>query len=109
MTGPNLPTGYNLASPLPLSSVCIPSMRLKAALLPRGIVGKARKMRLETRHGEIHECPDLRNGQPALRGNEVHGHCGVLVLREKDLQRGLRNLLSNMIGKKSGDAASIDG
>jgi hypothetical protein len=60
MTGPNLPTGYNLASPLPLSSVCIPSMRLKAALLPREIVGKARKMRLETRHGEIHECPDLR-------------------------------------------------
>ena len=85
------------------------AIRLKAALLPRGIVGKARKMRLEARHGEIHECPDLRNGQPALRGNEVNGHRGGLVLREKDLQRGLRNLLSNMIGKKSGDAASFDG
>jgi len=66
-------------------------------------------MRLEARHGEIRECPDLRNGKPTLRGDEVHGHRGVLVLREEDLQRGLRDLLSDMIREKSGDAASFDG
>jgi len=66
-------------------------------------------MRLEARHGEIHERADLRNGEPALRGNEVHGHRGLLVVREKDLQRGLRKLLSNVIGEKSGDAACLDG
>jgi hypothetical protein len=51
------------------------------AVLPRGVARKARKMRLEARLGEIHECADLRNGKPTLRGNEVHGHRGVLVLR----------------------------
>ena len=66
-------------------------------------------MRLQSRRGEIHECADLRNGQPTLRGNEVQGHRGVLVLRQKDLQRGLRKLLSNVIREKSGDAASFDG
>ena len=66
-------------------------------------------MRLEARHGEIHECADLRNGKPTLRGNEVHGHRGVLVLRQKDLQRGLRKLLGNVIAENPGDAASFDG
>ena len=66
-------------------------------------------MRLEARHGEIHECADLRNGKATLRGNEVHGHRGVLVVRQKDLQRGLRKLLGNVIGEKSGDAACLDG
>ena len=66
-------------------------------------------MRLEARHGEIHECADLRNGKPTLRGNEMHGHRGVLVLRQKDLQSGLRKLLSNMIAEKPGDAAPFDG
>jgi hypothetical protein len=46
-----------------------PATRLNVALLLRGIVGKARKTRLEPRHGEIHKCTDLRNGKPALRGN----------------------------------------
>ena len=84
-------------------------MRLNAALLPRGIACRARKMRLETRPGEIHERADLWNGKPTLRGNEMHGHRGVLVLRQKDLQRGLRKLLSDVIREKSGDAASFDG
>src|ERR1700751_188497 len=65
----------------PLAGRHLFATRLKAALLRRGIVGKARKMRLEARHGEIHECADLWNGKPTLRGNEVHGHCSVLVLR----------------------------
>jgi hypothetical protein len=50
------------------------------AMMGRGIACKARKMRLEARHRKIHECTDLRNGKPALRGNEVQGHRGVLVL-----------------------------
>lgn len=83
--------------------------RLSAALLPLGIACKASKMCSEARHGEIHECADLRDGKPTLWGNEVHGHRGVLVLRQKDLQCGLRQLLSNVIGEKSGDAASLDG
>ena len=66
-------------------------------------------MRLEARHGKIHECADLRNGKPTLWGNEVQGHGGVLVVREKDLQRGLRKLLGNVVGEQSGDAASFDG
>ena len=56
-------------------------------------------MRLEARHGEIHECADLRNGKPTLWRNEVYGHRGVLVVREKDLQRALRKLLSDVIGE----------
>jgi hypothetical protein len=63
--------------------------RLNAALLLRCVACKARKMRLEARHGEIHECADLRNGKPTLRGNQMQGHRGVLVVREKDLKRGL--------------------
>jgi hypothetical protein len=82
---------------------------LNVALLPRGVACKAREMRLEAGHGEIHECADLRNSKPTLGGNQVHGHRGVLVLRQKDLQRGLRELLSNVIREKSGDAASFDG
>jgi len=50
----------------------------------------------------------LRNGKPALWGNEVQGHRGVLVMREQDLQRGLRKLLGNVIREKPGDAASFD-
>jgi hypothetical protein len=83
--------------------------RLHAAFLLRGVACKARKMRLEAGHGEIHKCADLRNGKPTLWGDEVQGHRGVLVVGEKDLQRGLRELFSNMIGEKSGDAASFDG
>ena len=66
-------------------------------------------MRLEARHGKLHECADLRNGKPTLWGNKMQGHRGVLVVREKDLQRGLRKLLSDVIREKSGDAASFDG
>ena len=66
-------------------------------------------MRPEARHGEIHECADLRNGKPTLWRNEVQGHRGVLVVREKDLQLAFRKLLSNVIGEKSGDAASFHG
>jgi hypothetical protein len=40
---------------------------------------------------------------------EVQGHRRVLIVREKDLQRGLRKLLSNVVREKSGDAASFDG
>ena len=82
---------------------------LNGALWLRGVACKTRKMRLEARHGEIHECADLRNGKPTLWGNEVQGYRGVLVVREKDLQRGLRKLLSDVIREKSGDAASFDG
>jgi hypothetical protein len=66
-------------------------------------------MRLEARQGEIHECADLRNGKPTLWGNEVHGQRGILVGREKDLQRALRKVLRNVIREKSGDATSFDG
>ena len=66
-------------------------------------------MRFEARRGEIHECADLRNRKPTLWGNEVQGHRGVLVVREKDLQLAFRKLPSDVIRKKSGDAASIDG
>ena len=66
-------------------------------------------MRPEAWHGEIHECADLRDGEPALRGNEMEGHRGVLVLRKKDPQRGLRKLLGNVVGEQSGDAAAFDG
>jgi hypothetical protein len=66
-------------------------------------------MRLEARHSEIHERADLRNSKPTLWGNQVQGHCGVLVVREKDLQRGSRQLLSNVIRDEPGDAASSDG
>ena len=83
--------------------------RLNAALLLRGVACKARKMRLEARHGEIHECADLRNGKPAVWGNEVQGHRGVLVVREEDLQRSLGKLLGNVIREKARDAASFDG
>ena len=79
--------------------------RLNAALLLRCVACKARKMRLEARHGEIHECADLRNGKPTLWGDKMHGHRGVLVVREEDLQLALRKLLSNVIREKSGDAA----
>ena len=64
-----------------MEKIVNPAMWLNAALWPRGIASKARKMRLEARRGEIHECADLRNGKPTLRGNEVHGDRGVLVLR----------------------------
>ena len=66
-------------------------------------------MRPEARHGEIYECADLRNCKPTLRGNQVNGHRGVLVVSQEDLQGGLRKLLSNVIGEKSGDAASFEG
>ena len=66
-------------------------------------------MRLEAGHGEIHECADLRNGKPTLRGNEVQGDRGVLVLCEKDSQPALRELLGNVVGEQSGDATSFDG
>jgi len=66
-------------------------------------------MRLKARHGEIRECADLWNGKSTLRENEVQGHGGVLFLRQKDLQRALGKLLSNVITEKSGDAASFDG
>jgi hypothetical protein len=82
---------------------------LNAVLLPRCVACKARKMRLEARHGEIRECADFRNGKPTLWGNEVHGHRGVLVVRQNDLQRGLRKLLGNVIREQPGDAASFDG
>ena len=78
-------------------------------MLPRGVACKARKMRLETRRSEIRECAYLRNGKPALWGNKVQWHRGMLVVREKDLQRAFGKLLSNVIGEKSGDAASFDG
>jgi hypothetical protein len=82
---------------------------LNAALLSRGVICKAQKMRLETRHCEIHECADLRNSKPTLRGNQMQGDRGMLIVREKDLQRASRKLLSNVIAKQSGDAASFDG
>jgi hypothetical protein len=63
----------------------------------------------EARHGEIRECTDLRNGKSTLWGNEVQGHRGVLVVREKDLQLAFRKLLSNVIREKSGDTASFHG
>src|ERR1700736_2065551 len=44
------PFRYNVAD-----AAWCPAMRLNAALLPRGVACKARKMRLEARHGEIHE------------------------------------------------------
>ena len=66
-------------------------------------------MRLEARHGKLHECADLRNGKPTLWGNKMQGHRGVLVVREKDLQGGLRKLLGNVIAENPGDAASFDG
>jgi len=66
-------------------------------------------MRLQARRGEIHECADLRNGKPTLRRNEVHRHRGLLVVRENDLQRCERKLLSNVIGEQSRDAACFDG
>ena len=83
--------------------------RLNAALLLRGVACKARKMRLEARHGEIDKCADFWNGKPTLRRNQMQGHCGVFIVREYDLQGGLRNLFSNVIREKSGDAASFDG
>ena len=83
--------------------------RLNAALLLRAIACKARKMRFEARHGEIHECADLRNGKPTLWRNKVQGHRGGLVAREKDLQPALRKLLSNVVGEQSGDATSFNG
>ena len=66
-------------------------------------------MRLEARHGKIHECAYLRNRKPTLWGNEVQWHRGVLVVREKDLQLAFRKLPSDVIGEKSGDAASFHG
>ncbi len=66
-------------------------------------------MCLEARHREIHECADLGNGKPTSWGNEVQGHRGMLGVREKDFQRGLRQLLSGVIREKSGDAVSFDG
>ena len=87
----------------------LPVRRFNAALLPRDVACKARKMCLEARHGEIHKCANLRNSKPTLRGNQMHGHRGVLVLRAKSLQRGSRNLLSNVIREESGDTASFDG
>jgi hypothetical protein len=78
-------------------------------LLPRGIARKAEEVRLEARHSEIDECADLRNGKPTLWRDEMEGHRRVLIVREKDLQRALRKVLSDMIGKQSRDAASFDG
>ena len=66
-------------------------------------------MRLEARHGEIHECADLRNGKPTLWRDEMEGHRRVLIVREEDLQRALRKVLSDVIGKQPSDAASFDG
>ena len=83
--------------------------RLNAALLPRGVACKLGKMLLKARRGEIHECADLRNRKPTLRANQMQRYGGMLVVREKDLQGGLRKLLSNMIREKSGDAVSFDG
>src|SRR5258708_2076546 len=77
--------------------------------MSRGVACKARKLRPEARHREIHECADLRSGKPTLWGNKMHGHRGVLVVREKDLQLALRKLLSNVIREKSGDAAPFHG
>ena len=51
----------------------------------------------------------ISNGKPTLRGNEVHGHRGGLVVRKKDLQPALRELLSNVVGEQSGNATSFDG
>jgi hypothetical protein len=92
-----------------MEKIVNPATRLNVTLLLRGIVCKARKARLESRHGEIHKCADLRNDKPTLRGNQMQGHGGVLVVREKDLQLALRKLLRNMVREKSGDAASFDG
>lgn len=66
-------------------------------------------MRLEAGYGEIGKCADLRDGEPTLRRNEVHGHRGGLVVRKTDLQPALRELLSNVVGEQSGDATSFDG
>ena len=93
----------------PLGGRYFLAMRLNAALSPRGVACTPRKMRLEARHREIHENAHLRNGKPTLWGNQMHGHRGVLVVREKDLQRGLRKLLSNVIREKAGDAAPFHG
>src|SRR5216684_2376469 len=80
-----------------MEKIVNPATRLNVTLLLRGIVCTARKARLESRHGEIHKCADLRNDKPTLRGNQMQGHGGVLVVREKDLQLALRKLLRNMV------------
>src|ERR1700722_5834395 len=85
------------------------AMRLHAAHLSRGIARWAQEIRLEARYRKIHECANLRNGKSPLWGHKVHGHCGVLVVREKDLQHAVRELISDVIGEKSCDAASFDG
>src|ERR1700730_8949819 len=79
-----------------MGKIVDPATPLKAALLPRDVACKARKMRLEARHGKIRECADLRNGKPTLWGNEVQRHRGGLVLREDNLQQASRNLRRNM-------------
>ena len=73
-----------------------------------GVRGKTRELRPQTRHGEVDEGADLRNGKPALRRDDMDRQRSVPVRPQYDLQPAVPYMLGDLIGERPRHATPVD-